>query len=112
VSDKPAPPAELLGASHMWAPDAGLHPIDLTVEAGELVVIRGRSGSGKSTLLALLAGLCQPDAGVVRVLGEAPRLDMPWSQLAIVPQVLALAAELSIAEAGLLRWSDRPAERE
>jgi putative ABC transport system ATP-binding protein len=98
MNDRAAPPAELIGASHMWAPDAGLHPIDLIVEAGELVVIRGRSGSGKSTLLALLAGLCQPDAGVVRVLGETPRLDMPWSQLAIVPQVLALATELSIAE--------------
>ena len=93
-----APPAELIGAAHMWAPDAGLHPIDLRVEIGELVVVRGRSGSGKSTLLALLAGLCQPDAGTVLVLGEPPRQDMPWSRVAIVPQVLALAAELSIAE--------------
>ncbi len=26
------PVVEMRGASHMWAPDAGLHPIDLVVE--------------------------------------------------------------------------------
>lgn len=89
---------ELRRASRIWEGEAGLHPIDLTVEHGELVVIRGRSGSGKSTLLALVAGACTPDSGEVLVLGVAPRRDMPWSDLAIVPQVLALSAELSIAE--------------
>lgn len=89
---------ELRRASRIWEGEAGLHPIDLTVEHGELVVLRGRSGSGKSTLLALVAGACTPDSGEVLVLGVAPRLDMPWSDLAIVPQVLALSAELSIAE--------------
>ena len=89
---------ELRRASRIWEGEAGLHPVDLTVEHGELVVIRGRSGSGKSTLLALVAGACAPDSGEVLVLGGPPRLDMPWSDLAIVPQVLALSAELSIAE--------------
>jgi putative ABC transport system ATP-binding protein len=85
-------------ASRLWDGEAGLHPIDLDVERGELVVVRGRSGSGKSTLLALIAGVCAPGTGQVRVLDRAPRLDMPWSELALVPQVLALSAELSIEE--------------
>jgi len=85
-------------ASRLWDGEAGLHPIDLSVEGGEMVVVRGRSGSGKSTLLALIAGVCAPGTGQVRVLGEPPSLDMPWSDLAIVPQVLALSAELSIEE--------------
>jgi putative ABC transport system ATP-binding protein len=85
-------------ASRLWDGEAGLHPIDLDVESGEMIVVRGRSGSGKSTLLALIAGVCTPGTGQVRVLGEPPRLDMPWSDLAIVPQVLALSAELSIEE--------------
>jgi ABC-type lipoprotein export system ATPase subunit len=63
-----------------------------------MVVVRGRSGSGKSTLLALVAGVCAPGTGRVIVLGQAPRLDMPWSELALVPQVLALSTELSIEE--------------
>jgi ABC-type lipoprotein export system ATPase subunit len=89
---------DLRRASRLWDGEAGLHPIDLSVEAGELVVVRGRSGSGKSTLLALVAGVCEPGSGSVVVLGGPPGLDTPWGDVAIVPQVLALSAELSIGE--------------
>jgi len=89
---------ELRQASRIWEGEAGLHPLDLDAEHGELVVIRGRSGSGKSTLLALVAGVCTAGSGEVAVLGRAPALDMAWSDVALVPQVLALSAELSIEE--------------
>jgi putative ABC transport system ATP-binding protein len=89
---------ELRQASRLWDGEAGLHPIDLDVDLGEMIVVRGRSGSGKSTLLALVAGVCAPGMGQVLVLGREPRLDMPWSELALVPQVLALSTELSIEE--------------
>jgi len=89
---------ELRQASRLWDGEAGLHPIDLAVDHGELIVVRGRSGSGKSTLLALVAGVCAPGTGQVLVLGDPPRLDMAWSDLALVPQVLALSTELSIWE--------------
>jgi ABC-type polar amino acid transport system ATPase subunit len=46
-----------------------LHGVDLTVHAGEHVVIFGPSGSGKSTLLRTINLLEEPDAGSVRVLG-------------------------------------------
>ena len=39
--------------------------VDLSVAAGEFVVLAGPSGSGKSTLLHLMAGLDQPDDGQV-----------------------------------------------
>ena len=82
----------------MWTATAGLRPIDLDVASGELVVVRGRSGSGKSTLLALLAGLTPPDGGTIEIDGRAPVADEPWSRIAMVPQVLALAIELSVRE--------------
>ncbi|MCA8921744.1 MAG: ABC transporter ATP-binding protein [Planctomycetes bacterium] len=47
-----------------------LADVDLEVEAGAFVMVRGRSGSGKTTLLNLLAGLDSPTAGSVRVAGQ------------------------------------------
>jgi len=45
----------------------GLNAVDLQIQTGELVVLKGNSGSGKSTLLSLLAGLDRPTRGELRV---------------------------------------------
>jgi NitT/TauT family transport system ATP-binding protein len=42
-----------------------LHPVDLEVEAGELVCFLGPSGCGKSTLLSIIAGLETASSGAV-----------------------------------------------
>jgi putative ABC transport system ATP-binding protein len=47
-----------------------LQGVSLTVNAGEIVAVTGPSGSGKSTLLACLAGLDEPDGGMVLIAGE------------------------------------------
>jgi ABC-type polar amino acid transport system ATPase subunit len=46
-----------------------LHGVDLTVHAGEHVVVFGPSGSGKSTLLRTINLLEEPSEGSVQVLG-------------------------------------------
>ncbi len=43
--------------------------VDLTMQAGELVMILGRSGAGKTTLLSLIGALDVPDSGSVNVAG-------------------------------------------
>jgi NitT/TauT family transport system ATP-binding protein len=47
-----------------------LNGVDLRVPVRRRLGIVGRSGAGKSTLLSLVAGLDDPDAGVVSVGGE------------------------------------------
>ena len=44
-----------------------LDQINLSVNAGEFLVIAGSSGSGKSTLLTLMSGLDRPDSGKVLI---------------------------------------------
>jgi putative ABC transport system ATP-binding protein len=44
--------------------------VDLTVAAGELLMVLGRSGAGKTTLLSLVGALDRPDSGTVTVAWE------------------------------------------
>lgn len=47
--------------------------LDLTVPRGEIFAVVGGSGAGKSVLLDILMGLKAPDAGSVKLFGEALR---------------------------------------
>jgi putative ABC transport system ATP-binding protein len=47
-----------------------LRGVDLEVRAGQLTLLVGPSGCGKTTLISIIAGLLDPTAGEVEVLGE------------------------------------------
>ena len=48
-----------------------LKGVSLALKGGELVLLMGPSGSGKTTLLSILGCLMTPDAGTVKVGGQA-----------------------------------------
>ena len=48
-----------------------LHPTDLQIRHGEVLVIMGPSGSGKTTLLSILGLVLSPSEGEVRVSGRS-----------------------------------------
>lgn len=82
-----------------------LRGVDLRVERGQLVAVRGRSGSGKTTLLNLLGGLDRPTSGTVVVDGdevsamsEAALVGFRRSTVAYIFQAFGLLPILSAAE--------------
>ena len=55
--------------------DSRIHVVDditLDVAHGEFISLLGPSGCGKSTLLRLIAGLVEPDSGVITIDGQTP----------------------------------------
>ncbi len=77
-----------------------LHGVELTVEAGESVVLLGPSGSGKSSLLYGVAGFLPPSGGEIRLEGRmiaTPRSQEPpeCRGVAMVFQHYALWPHLS-----------------
>ncbi len=64
------PPAvEIESVSRRYGEVAALARIDLSIRPGEFFSLLGPSGCGKTTLLRVIAGLDEPDTGVVRIAG-------------------------------------------
>jgi NitT/TauT family transport system ATP-binding protein len=103
TSPERSPPAILARgvAKTYGAPQRGsslsvLEGIDFTLGAGEFVSIVGPSGCGKTTLLRIMAGLVDPDAGRLEVLGKVA--DGPGPERAMVFQSFALLPWLNARE--------------
>ncbi len=88
-----------IGAVHVTA------GLDLSLAAGERLVILGRNGAGKTTLLHTLAGLRPPRAGVVELCGR-PYAALDGRQAArlrgLLPQSQTDAFQSTVLETALI----------
>jgi putative ABC transport system ATP-binding protein len=82
-----------------------LQGVSLSVEAGEVLAVTGPSGSGKSTLVNVLAGLDEPQGGVVLLVGERlsrrpeeDRARLRGRRLGVVYQHSNLVEHLSVQD--------------
>lgn len=82
-----------------------LKEINLNIQQGECVVLKGVSGSGKTTLLSLIAGLDKPSAGKVLIEGDPisklPDLfasELRAKKIGMIFQHFNLFEHLSVAE--------------
>ena len=76
------------------------------VEAGTVHALLGENGAGKSTIVKLLSGLTRPDAGEIRVFGEAVSISGPRRAHALgirtAFQEISLVKDLTVAQNFLL----------
>ena len=84
---------------------AALDGINLKVNAGEFIVVRGTSGSGKTTLLLTLGGMLRPTQGAVLIdernlyaLSAPERATFRAQHLGFVFQMFHLVPYLSVLE--------------
>ncbi|MFC3226392.1 ABC transporter ATP-binding protein [Marinibaculum pumilum] len=77
-----------------------LEPTDLSIAAGETVVLLGPSGCGKTTMLRIIAGLESPDPGGRVLFGGEDVTPLPIERrnIGMVFQSYALFPNMSVAE--------------
>ena len=85
-----------------------LDGMSVSVPAGTVHALLGENGAGKSTTVKMLSGLVQPDAGTLRVFGEACTIRSPRQAHALGIQTafqeMTQIRDLTIAENMLLLY--------
>jgi fructose transport system ATP-binding protein len=114
------PMLEARGIAKRYGSVTALEGVDFEVYAGEICALIGDNGAGKSTLIKILSGVERPDAGTIRMRGNAIEFRNPREARAAgietVYQDLALAPDLDVAanlflgreikQPGVLGWLD------
>ena len=95
-----APAARVVGLVKTFGVANALAGISAELPPGRILGLVGPDGAGKTTLIRLLAGLMQPAAGTVEVLGRTPRAEggTTQAQTGYMPQRFGLYEDLSVLD--------------
>jgi ABC-2 type transport system ATP-binding protein len=88
---------EIRGLEKSYGTRRILRGVDLEISAGQVVALLGPNGAGKTTLVSIVAGLREPDRGVVKV-GGIDALRHPGrarSLIGLAPQDLGVYPTLT-----------------
>ena len=89
----------LAGAAKRFGTHTALHPTNLVIPRGQAVLLVGANGAGKSTMLRLMAGLCRPSEGCVRINGRDPqRIPEARAEIGLLSHQTLLYDELTARE--------------
>src|SRR5262245_62706078 len=66
------PALDVRGVTKAYDTKVAVDAVSLTVEPGEVFGLLGPNGAGKSSLIRMVMDIIRPDAGEIRVLGQAP----------------------------------------
>jgi ABC-type Fe3+/spermidine/putrescine transport system ATPase subunit len=89
----------LTSISKRFGPTVTAEDLSLEVRRGEFFTFLGPSGSGKSTILRMVAGLEQPDSGLIEIDGKDVMGVPPWSRnLGMMFQQYAIFPHMTVAE--------------
>ena len=63
------PLVQLTGVTKKFGDTVAVHPLELTIVAGDFLAILGPSGCGKTTLLNMISGFMLPNSGIIEIDG-------------------------------------------
>ena len=94
------PAARVTGLVKTFGATKALAGITAELPTGRILGLVGPDGAGKTTLIRLLAGLMEPTAGAVEVLGRTPRAEggTRQAETGYMPQRFGLYEDLSVLD--------------
>jgi ABC-type multidrug transport system ATPase subunit len=95
-----------------------LHPLSLSIAAGERVALIGHNGSGKTTFLRIAAGLLDADTGRIEIFGASPNTVDARRHFSFLSDTPTFYDDLSVREHleyaarlhGVTRWERSASE--
>lgn len=109
---------QAIDVSKDYGDGPALHPLTVTIAAGERVALIGHNGSGKTTFLRIATGLLDADSGRISIFGSSPDTVEARRRFSYLADTPTFYDDLSVREHleytarlhGVTRWEKPAAE--